>query len=132
MATTITAVRPLLVAGSLVAVGATASVDDALARQLVFNGDATATFADRGYAPDNFITVAAGVATLAGGAAAANVTVSGVKVGDIIVATIADNLANNDVSLLEAKAAANAIALLFNEDPTAGVKVSYIVRRPLG
>ena len=43
---TITAVRPLILNGARVAVNGTASVEVSIARDLVWRGDATATFTD--------------------------------------------------------------------------------------
>lgn len=43
--TTITALRPLVVGGARIAVNGTANVSDDLAKELVWNGDATATIA---------------------------------------------------------------------------------------
>jgi hypothetical protein len=70
------------------------------------------------------------VATLAGGAASEAVALPGVADGDLVQAAIVDNLANDNVYLLEAKPSADTVTLLFNEDPTAGVKVAIVVYRP--
>jgi len=69
------------------------------------------------------------VATMSGGNASEAVTISGVAATDNVQATITDNGSNNDLQLLEAKPTTNTVTLLFNEDPTAGVKVSIVAFR---
>lgn len=69
------------------------------------------------------------LATLTGGAASEAVTVTGALSTDIVVASVTDNLSNNDLNLLEAKPSADTVTLLFNEDPGAGAKVSILVLR---
>lgn len=133
MAISITAVRPIMVAGSLVAVGGTASVDDALAQQLVFNGDATYTTPPTATppAPGLYETFRSVTHTTVGGAASEAVTITGLLTTDKVQATVVDNNTNEDVVLLESKVTANTVTLLFNENPTAGVKVNIEVTRPL-
>ena len=71
----------------------------------------------------------AGKLAMAGGNASEAATVTGLLATDVVVATITDNLANDNVSLLEAKPSADTLTLLFSEDPTAGVVVDYMVLR---
>jgi hypothetical protein len=71
----------------------------------------------------------ASIATMAGGAASEAVTITGVAATDKVVATITDNVTNDNVILLEAKPTTNTVTLLFNEDPTVGVKVTILVLR---
>lgn len=71
----------------------------------------------------------ASIATMTGGNASEAVTITGVASTDKVVATITDNVTNDNVSLLEAKPTTNTVTLLFNEDPTAGVKVTILVLR---
>lgn len=69
--------------------------------------------------------------TLTGTAATESVTLAGVLATDLVSATISDNLTNDDVALLEAKAAEDAVDLLFSEAPGAAAVVDIIVFRAL-
>jgi hypothetical protein len=133
MAITITAVRPLMVAGSRVAVGGTASVDDALALQLVQNGDATATFPTTPNAPDNYTVVQAGVHAWAGGAATTDsISVPGIKAGDIIECTLVDRASTETLVLAKHDVANGQIDLTLSANGTnATTKIAYKVSRPL-
>lgn len=83
---------------------------------------------DAGIVPSH-IVVLAGKLTMGGGNASEAETVTGLLATDIVVATITDNSANDDVSLLEAKPSTDTLTLLFNEDPGAGVVVDYVALR---
>lgn len=133
MAITITAVRPLMVAGSLIAVGGTASVDDALAQQLVFNGDATATIPTTPNAPGNYTVVQAGVHAWAGGTATTDsISVPGIKATDVIKAVLVDRASTETLVLAKHDVANGQIDLTLSANGTnVTTKIAYEVTRPL-
>jgi hypothetical protein len=120
-----------MVAGSLVAVGGTASVDDALALQLVNNGDATATLADNGTAPGNFEVVFSGTRSWAGGAAATDaLTLTGLKATDIVNATLRARASTE--TLVLAVPTTNTLTFTLSANGTnTTTKIDYKVLRPL-
>lgn len=74
------------------------------------------------------VVVYAGTATTAGGAAAEDITISGVLATDVAIAVIKDNGTNN-VTLLQTVAAADKITATFSADPGNDAVVSYVVLR---
>jgi len=93
-------------------------------------GSVTLALLDEGIAPA-FVVKFAGQHTTAGGDANETATVTGVLATDIAIATIEDN-GTNDVTLLQAAAAANAVNFTLSADPGTDCIINYIVLRAVG
>jgi len=90
-------------------------------------GSVTLALLDEVIAPA-FVVKFAGQHTTAGGDANETATVTGVLATDIVIATIEDNGTNN-VTLLQAAAAANAVNFTLSADPGTDCIINYIVLR---
>jgi len=90
-------------------------------------GSVTLALLDEGIAPA-FVVKFAGQHTTAGGDANETATVTGVLATDIAIATIEDN-GTNDVTLLQAAAAANAVNFTLSADPGTDCIINYMVLR---
>lgn len=90
-------------------------------------GSVTLELLDESIAPA-FVVKFAGQHTTAGGDANETATVTGVLATDIAIATIEDN-GTNDVTLLQAAAAANAVNFTLSKDPGTDCIINYIVLR---
>lgn len=90
-------------------------------------GSVTLELLDKSIAPA-FVVKFAGQHTTAGGDANETATVTGVLATDIVIATIEDNGTNN-VTLLQAAAAANAVNFTLSADPGTDCIINYIVLR---
>lgn len=90
-------------------------------------GSVTLALLDESIAPA-FVVKFAGQHTTAGGDANETATVTGVLATDIAIATIEDN-GTNDVTLLQAAAAANAVNFTLSADPGTDCVINYIVLR---
>jgi len=90
-------------------------------------GSVTLALLDESIAPA-FVVKFAGQHTTAGGDANETATVTGVLATDIAIATIEDN-GTNDVTLLQAAAAANAVNFTLSADPGTDCIINYIVLR---
>jgi len=90
-------------------------------------GSVTLALLDESIAPA-FVVKFAGQHTTAGGDANETATVTGVLATDIVIATIEDN-GTNDVTLLQAAAAANAVNFTLSADPGTDCVINYIVLR---
>lgn len=90
-------------------------------------GSVTLELLDESIAPA-FVVKFAGQHTTAGGDANETATVTGVLATDIVIATIEDN-GTNDVTLLQAAAAANAVNFTLSADPGTDCIINYIVLR---
>ena len=90
-------------------------------------GSVTLALLDEGIAPA-FVVKFAGQHTTAGGDANETATVTGVLATDIAIATIEDN-GTNDVTLLQAAAAADAVNFTLSADPGTDCVINYIVLR---
>jgi len=90
-------------------------------------GSVTLALLDESIAPA-FVVKFAGQHTTAGGDANETATVTGVLATDIAIATIEDN-GTNDVTLLQAAAAANAVNFTLSKDPGTDCIINYIVLR---
>ena len=90
-------------------------------------GSVTLALLDEGIAPA-FVVKFAGQHTTAGGDANETATVTGVLATDIVIATIEDNGTNN-VTLLQAAAAANAVNFTLSANPGTDCIINYIVLR---
>ena len=93
-------------------------------------GSVTLELLDESIAPA-FVVKFAGQHTTAGGDANETATVTGVLATDIAIATIEDN-GTNDVTLLQAAAAANAVNFTLSKDPGTDCIINYIVLRAVG
>ena len=90
-------------------------------------GSVTLALLDESIAPA-FVVKFAGQHTTAGGDANETATVTGVLATDIAIATIEDN-GTNDVTLLQAAAAANAVNFTLSADPGTDCIINYMVLR---
>jgi len=90
-------------------------------------GSVTLELLDESIAPA-FVVKFAGQHTTAGGDANETATVTGVLATDIVIATIEDNGTNN-VTLLQAAAAANAVNFTLSANPGTDCIINYIVLR---
>jgi len=90
-------------------------------------GSVTLALLDEGIAPA-FVVKFAGQHTTAGGDANETATVTGVLATDIAIATIEDTGAN-DVTLLQATAAADAVNFTLSADPGTDCIINYMVLR---
>ncbi len=90
-------------------------------------GSVTLELLDKSIAPA-FVVKFAGQHTTAGGDANETATVTGVLATDIVIATIEDNGKNN-VTLLQAAAAANAVNFTLSGNPGTDCIINYIVLR---
>ena len=91
------------------------------------DGSVTLELLDESIAPA-FVVKFAGQHTTAGGDANETATVTGVLATDIVIATIEDNGTNN-VTLLQAAAAANAVNFTLSANPGTDCIINYIVLR---
>jgi len=127
----VTAVRPFLNAGTLVAASGTATIDLGLAR--ILRNYSIVTFtdtSDTGAAPGNTYIALAGNYTTAGGSATEVAAITGVLATDEVIATVS-NLNSTTVEVRQAAPGSNTVTLIFTADPGAGVVVSYVVLRRL-
>jgi len=90
-------------------------------------GSVTLELLDESIAPA-FVVKFAGQHTTAGGDANETATVTGVLATDIVIATIEDNGANN-VTLLQAAVAANAVNFTLSANPGTDCIINYMVLR---
>lgn len=108
-------------------IGTAEIADDAVTAAKIEDGSVTLALLDESIAPA-FVVKFAGQHTTAGGDANETATVTGVLATDIVIATIEDNGTNN-VTLLQAAAAANAVNFTLSADPGTDCIINYIVLR---
>jgi len=100
---------------------------DAVETAKIKNGNVTLAKLSAGITPSHIVKYA-GQHTTAGGDANETATVTGVLATDVVIATIEDNGTNN-VTLLQAAAAANAVNFTLSADPGTDCVINYIVLR---
>ena len=108
-------------------IGTAEIADDAVTDAKIKDGSVTLALLDEGIAPA-FVVKFAGQHTTAGGGANETATVTGVLATDIVIATIEDNGTNN-VTLLQAAVAANAVNFTLSADPGTDCVINYMVLR---